>query len=183
MAASVQDKLAQAQACRAEGNALFSSGRQDEAMFKWHEVLMYVRGLDKSTASAFGVSQGGTRGASGLTAEHSTLAKELTVVAHVNLAAGLLRKEKYERAAEACSAALELEPDHQKALFRRAKALLALRNSDAAAADLDRVEALDSGNADARALRRDLACLRNEEKRSASAVYAKMFVNKAKIEG
>ena len=62
-----------------------------------------------------------------------------------------------------------------KALLRRGRARLQLRDSDGAFEDLSRVQALEPGNADAERELRAVAALRKREDAAAKAMCAKMF--------
>jgi len=68
-----------------------------------------------------------------------------------------LQREKWERCVEVCSTALEVEPGSVKALLRRAKAFLQLKDSAKAKADLDAIQASHPNEPDVPALRRELA--------------------------
>ena len=68
---------------------------------------------------------------------------QLKVVCNNNLAAVLLKKGgNPEKIVKYCSAAIEIEPDNSKALFRRGKAYLLLENLDKAHPDLKRAAEL-----------------------------------------
>ncbi len=94
----IDEKLDRAAEAREEGNALFKAGEHSQAMFKWHEVLNYVRGLDRSRSynSAVNGKAGGIsmEGKSSLTDEQNARMLDLLVAAHGNLAAGLLKARR-----------------------------------------------------------------------------------------
>jgi regulator of sirC expression with transglutaminase-like and TPR domain len=85
------------------------------------------------------------------------------------------QKEKWARCVEVCNTALSHEPGTCKALLRRAKAFLALREADAARRDLDAVQAQCPNDQDAGALRRDLARLDAELAVQEATLWRKAF--------
>ncbi|CAE7652676.1 FKBP62 [Symbiodinium sp. CCMP2456] len=89
-------------------------------------------------------------------------------------AACLLKLEKWREAEAVCNAILRASPDNEKALFRRAKALLASGDAARAEVDLRRVLEANSGNAEAKQL---LQKARQQGKGTEKErkVYAKML--------
>lgn len=86
-----------------------------------------------------------------------------------------VQKEKWARCVEVCNTALSQEPTSVKALLRRAKALLHLREADKARSDLDAVQAHSPGDADAAALRKQLAALEAQLAAQEAAVWRQAF--------
>ena len=85
------------------------------------------------------------------------------------------QKEKWARCVEVCNTALSHEPSNVKALLRRAKACLALREVDAARRDLDAVQAQNPTDQDAAAMRRDLARLDAELAAQEATLWKQAF--------
>ncbi|CAE7240872.1 FKBP70 [Symbiodinium pilosum] len=101
-------------------------------------------------------------------------AQEVRALSELNAAACLLKLEKWREAEAVCNAILRASPDNEKALFRRAKALLALGDAARAGVDLRRVLEVNSSNAEAKQL---LQKARQEGKgtEKEKKVYAKML--------
>jgi tetratricopeptide (TPR) repeat protein len=72
-----------------------------------------------------------------LTQEQSAALDALTVATHLNLSMAYLKLNNVQKAFEAASKALELEPRNAKAVFRRGQALLANGDADSALADFE----------------------------------------------
>lgn len=164
-------------------------------------MLNHLTGLDKQHVLSALALGGGGASSSSLTPQQTAKASELALAAHLNLALCLLKvrqdgcvvcpfgeglcppshaaptsqKGKPERCVENCDRALALDPNNPKALFRRAKARTLLRDADGAEADLAKLEQVEPGNGDARALRVEVKKLRDEEARKSAEVYSKMF--------
>lgn len=101
-------------------------------------------------------------------------AQDVRVLCELNAAACLLKLEKWREAEAVCNAILRASPDNEKALFRRAKALLASGDAARAEVDLRRVLEANSGNAEAKQL---LQKARQQGKGTEKErkVYAKML--------
>ncbi|CAE7652900.1 FKBP70, partial [Symbiodinium necroappetens] len=101
-------------------------------------------------------------------------AQDVRALCELNAAACLLKLEKWREAEAVCNAILRASPDNEKALFRRAKALLASGDAARAEVDLRRVLEANSGNAEAKQL---LQKARQQGKGTEKErkVYAKML--------
>jgi tetratricopeptide (TPR) repeat protein len=82
---------------------------------------------------------------------------------------------KWGRAVEHSTAALDLSPDHAKALFRRGQAQTQLKEFDRAVADLKRALALTNGDAGVQAALTDAESAIATQKASGTAAFSKMF--------
>ena len=85
------------------------------------------------------------------------------------------QKEKWARCVEVCSTVLSHEPGNVKALLRRGKAYLALREADASRRDLAAVQAQNPADQDAAAMRRDLARLDAELAAQEATLWKQAF--------
>ena len=128
---------AEAAAKKAEGNAAFGKGAHEEAESAYAAGLETLAGHDTSGAEP---SPGKVE------------ARDLIVSLHVNRAAALLRLERRADAEQACDAALVLQPENVKALYRRGVARA--ENPIKAIEDLKRALQLEPGNT---AAKRELA--------------------------
>mmetsp|Transcript_39571 Transcript_39571/g.88030 ORF Transcript_39571/g.88030 Transcript_39571/m.88030 type:complete len:249 (+) Transcript_39571:79-825(+) len=112
-------KLAKAEALKAEGNQLYGEGKYQEAADKYNEAIDTAPPEHKATAVYF-----------------------------ANLAACDLKLEGHAaQAVENCSCALELDPKYSKALMRRSVAYEQLDNLDNALADAKQLLELEPDNA------------------------------------
>jgi hypothetical protein len=126
-----------AAARKAEGNAAFGKGAHEEAESAYAAGLASLDGHDTS-----GVEPSPTE----------VEARDLVVSLHVNRAAALLRLERRADAEQACDAALSIQPENVKALYRRGVARA--ENPLKAIDDLKRALKLEPGNT---AAKRELA--------------------------
>ena len=126
-----------AAARKAEGNTAFGAGKHEEAESAYAAGLASLDGHDTSGAEP---------------SPTEVEARDLIVSLHVNRAAALLRLERREDAEQACDAALKLQPENVKALYRRGVARA--ENPIKAIEDLKRALQLEPGNT---AAKRELA--------------------------
>ena len=97
--AAVDAKLVRCAALKAEGNALFAEGKNGEAVFKWFELIALLTSLDRARAlAAVGNGAGGAMpdlmgggNSSGLSESQLAEVNALTLSAHLNMAAALLK--------------------------------------------------------------------------------------------
>lgn len=102
--------------------------------------------------------------------------RAVLVAVRANMAQALLKLGKHERALAECNAVLLVEPKHQKALYRRSQAHLALKNYDAAKRDLEQLQK-EYGDGDANVARslRVIAQWEKAQEEKEKRVYANMF--------
>jgi len=145
--------LQEVRAFKAAGNALFKEGRCALAKPKYEKALKYLkRGLHIETE------------------ELVLEAEELQLSCHLNVAACAHKLADYAEAVRQCDKALQIDPDHPKALFRRGQAYLMTSDFDLARRDMEALAGLDAGYAgDAAAtlerIRRAEAAAKKKEKR------------------
>ncbi|KXZ47482.1 hypothetical protein GPECTOR_35g920 [Gonium pectorale] len=107
----------------------------------------------------------------------AAVVQEAQVTLLLNTAAAYLAAGEPGAAVAACGRALELDPGNAAARVRRAKALMARREYQAAAADLDAAEQLWGGSRgeELRALRAQLRMLRQRDEAADRGLYSRMF--------
>ena len=140
--------IAEAERLKAEGSALLQAGDAAKAAGKYSRVLAYVKGL------------GGLSDAPA--AAQQSAIDALLFAGNSNLALCHLRLAQPERVLAFASAALQLQPQSVKCLFRRGAAFLSLGNVDAARADLEAASSLCPADA---AIRAELVRLRSKERK------------------
>lgn len=140
----VARRVAEAEACKAEGNAAFVRGDDAEALESYHEALrrLGVGAGSEPRATGGGDEAGAADGAADERAAAALVeavrrrAGGLLPALHSNCAAAHLRAGRHELARRAASAALTLAPKDVKARRRRAAAHGALGKHVAACDDL-----------------------------------------------
>lgn len=137
------------------GKALFGDGAKfvpaQEAVDAWGQGLLALhrlrnlsaRAVTQDDANAFVLLEG---------SQPAETVNALEVVLRLNLAQALIKLRQYENAVCQCQAALELDPENLKALWRKAKAVWALRCPGEAREALDEFLKVDPGNPAARAM-------------------------------
>lgn len=113
-------------------------------------------------------------GLSSFQPEDRAEAAELKRTATLNLAMCLLKLQLWSRVKELCDSVLQEHPDNPKALYRRAKARLQLKEYAEALVDLDRLLALEPRNSEGLQLLREAKRLRKENDQKESNTFAKM---------
>ena len=101
--------------------------------------------------------------------------EEIALSCHLNIASCCVKQSLWKIAVSNCTKALELKPDHPKALYRRGQAQAQLHEHDAAIADLEKALSLSNGDAAVQAeldaVRGKVAAAKAKEKK----VFGKMF--------
>ncbi|KAI9439958.1 TPR-like protein [Lactarius indigo] len=105
-----ENKLKFARDKKAIGDTAFKSGNLTDALRAYHEVLLYVEGLDRAGGVASVLMSGPSDGAEDR--KDRTEADEL-----------MEKRDNWKRAQETAEKALAKNPKNFKAMFRRAKAL------------------------------------------------------------
>jgi len=162
---SEEEKVAEAGAIKASGNAFFKAGGNERALRKYTRALGFV--------------------------EHEATFKDAAVVGEaramkksclLNKAAALLRLNRHSEVVATCGKILEMERFNVKALFRRAQAYCATEDFDDAIADLKRAAEVEPENREVAAqLKRARALLAQANKKQAK-LYGNMFERMAKME-
>mmetsp|Transcript_40967 Transcript_40967/g.49719 ORF Transcript_40967/g.49719 Transcript_40967/m.49719 type:complete len:195 (+) Transcript_40967:169-753(+) len=168
----IRKKLSIAAERKEAGNTAFKEGDYKTAMRCYHEIFLYISGLDKSKAGA--PTPEGTRL---LTDEEKTTIKALEMSHHLNLAAIYLKLEKFSKCEAACSSVLKLEGEASniKALFRRGKARSELGDLDGASEDLTKAGELDSADKNIQREQQILARRLKQHEAKEKKRYAGMF--------
>ncbi|KAK9805627.1 hypothetical protein WJX72_008874 [[Myrmecia] bisecta] len=142
-------KIALATKLKEQGNAVFKAGRHKYAKAKWAKALQL---LDRM----FDIE----------TDEQAEEVGKVKVACMVNLALCCQKDEEYGDALKWCSKALQEEPDHAKALYRRATVQALLGEYEAAEADLRQVIAVDASAAEE--AERELVRLKQRQRAAAT---------------
>ncbi|CAG8645104.1 6867_t:CDS:2 [Ambispora leptoticha] len=119
-----------------KGNEYFKAGNIVEALRHYHQALLNINGIQNNKSHAI------FRHEQNKEAEKDELQEEIIktqALIHSNLAACHIKGNKPSRAIECANKALKLDPDNEKARFRRAQAYISEGNIDAAAADLKKL--------------------------------------------
>lgn len=130
-----QERLEMAKAHKERGSALFKTGHVRSAAMCYSKSVQSLAPVDPDIPLEVEILE-----------EHEREILSLRTVCLMNLAACQLKLEQYSNVVRNCSRVLELEPGSTKSWYRRAKALLAMRDFEAARADLLKARELDPGN-------------------------------------
>jgi len=138
------------------GTTLFKSGRLAMALQRYKMVSEIFNHIDKWKD------------------ENKVKAKELKHVCELNKAACYLKMAQYVEAKKACDDALKEKPQNVKALYRRAQALLELKEFGECIRDCKTVVGIDPQNKDARALLKKAQLGQKEVDKQAKGLFANM---------
>ncbi|KAF4030927.1 Tetratricopeptide repeat [Phytophthora infestans] len=122
---SVADKVEQAELLKRQGNLHVKQGELKRALASYAKVFAYVNGLSVAGDSMSQYAQG----AAGMTAtqQQGSQIQAVKVAVWANMALCYLKLgTQPERALSCCDKVLELEPQHNKARFRKAQAMVQL---------------------------------------------------------
>lgn len=123
---TVEERIDAADRRRAEGNQLFKDDKIEEAIQQYEMALAYMN--DDFMFQLFG--------------KYKDLADAVKHPCHLNMAACMLRLNRYEEAIAQCSVVLQENGNNVKALFRRGKARAALTRTDEAREDFQKLQKL-----------------------------------------
>jgi len=101
-------------------------------------------------------------------------AAELRRAANLNRALCMLKLSKMETVKSLCTSVLAEDATNAKALFRRAKALVALKEFPEAIVDLERLQGVEPTNNEGRQLLREAKRLRTQSDARAANTFSKM---------
>lgn len=108
--------------------------------------------------------------------------KSLLLSSHLNMALCYLKLKEYNEAKSAATAAIALDPNNEKGLFRRGQALVYLGQPETAMNDFKKVLELEPNN---KAAQTQLACCQKtlkEHLQKEKKIYANMFDKFAKTD-
>jgi tetratricopeptide (TPR) repeat protein len=150
------ERLERAQHHKDKGTELFKQDRIEYAMKRYEKALECL---------------GGRGEARKLPGELPLQHKTLILQCHLNLAAGMLKKEDYEGVVKHCTEALDVSRDSVKGLFRRGQAYVKLQKMTEARKDFAAVVELEPNN---KAAKREIAVIDDKLKKE-KQMYQKMF--------
>ncbi|MCO5589482.1 hypothetical protein L7F22_043449 [Adiantum nelumboides] len=123
---TVEERIDAADRRRAEGNQLFRDDKIEAAIQQYEMALAYMN--DDFMFQLFG--------------KYKDLADAVKHPCHLNMAACMLRLNRYEEAIAQCSMVLQENENNVKALYRRGKARAALNRTDEAREDFKKLQKL-----------------------------------------
>lgn len=130
-----QERLEIAGRHKQRGSELFKSSHTCGASIRYSKALQYLSPIDPDIPLEVDVLE-----------EHECAILSLRSVCLLNLAACQLRFDQFDHVVRNCSKALEADPRSLKALYRRARALLAMKDFEGARADLVRAREMEPAN-------------------------------------
>jgi|APGre2960657444_1045066.scaffolds.fasta_scaffold95051_1 peptidyl-prolyl isomerase D len=143
-----------------EGTQLFKDGNLQPAVARW------LRALEHATKFV------------DLVPEDQPEVDALRLSLHLNICMAQLRlggEESLRRAVASATEALAIDAANAKGLFRRASALVALKDFAPARVDLDAALAAEPEDGAVQSLSRTVDAALQEQDKRAKAVYSKMF--------
>ncbi|XP_036374226.1 peptidyl-prolyl cis-trans isomerase FKBP4-like isoform X1 [Megalops cyprinoides] len=151
------EKLEQSALVKEKGTKYFKEGKYKQATVHYKRIVSWLEHE------------------SDLKDQDEQKARALRLAAHLNLAMCYLRMHEESQALEDCNKALELDSNNEKALFRRAEALFAMKEFEWARNDFQKVVELYPANKAAKA--QVAACLRQIklQRERDRLLYANMF--------
>ena len=162
---SNEEKIDAALAKKEAGNAYFKAGKNARAMKRYEQGVKYVE-YDGQFPD-----------------DLKDQIKAIKLAVFSNSAAACLKLKRFKDAVTNANKALEIDPVHQKALFRRAQAYSGLDDHEEAELDLKKLIEMDSGNRDARAELKRLRAKQAMQMKKDSAIFGNMFDRMRKAGG
>ncbi|CEG36879.1 FKBP-type peptidyl-prolyl cis-trans isomerase [Plasmopara halstedii] len=128
---SVAEKVEQANLLKRQGNLYVKKGEPKRALASYAKVFAYVNGLSVAGDAMSQYAQGAV-GVTATKAEGDQI-QDIKIAVWANMALCHLKLgEQPERALSCCDKVLELEPQHSKARFRKAQAMIQLTHYEIA---------------------------------------------------
>jgi tetratricopeptide (TPR) repeat protein len=158
------EKIAEANAAKARGAALFAQGRLEQAKKKFKRAV----GLVEQQRNAAGGDDGDDDAA-------VRQASEIALSCHLNVAACQLKLKEFTAVLESTNHALKIDEQNVKALFRRAQALIQLHRWDEADELLAAAIRIEPSNAAVRDEIKAMKVRRQEHAAKERKVFANMF--------
>jgi tetratricopeptide (TPR) repeat protein len=128
---SVDEKVEQAELLKRQGNLLVKQGELKRALAAYAKVFAYVNGLSVAgdAMSQYAQSSAGMSA----TPEQGSQIQAVKVAVWANMALCHIKLGQHpERALSSCDKVLELDPQHSKARFRKAQAMVQLSHYERA---------------------------------------------------
>ena len=130
-----QERLEIAKKHKLQGSELFRAGRLRGASIRYSKAVQYLAAVDPDTPLEVEKLE-----------EHEQEILSVRTASLLNLAACQLKFSQFNYVVQNCSRVLEVEPTSLKGRYRRAKALLAMRDFESSRADLLKAKEVEPGN-------------------------------------
>jgi len=159
------EKIEQAKLFKEKGTSYFKAGKLNLAVKMYKKVLTFLE------------NDAGSEGD-----EHVEERKNLKLTANLNLSLCYLKLNEYFEARSTATAALEIDPNNEKAFFRRGQALLAIGEPEQARKNFAEVLRLEPNNQAAKT--QQAICLKTlkDQLQKEKNIYANMFDKFAKTD-
>uniref|UniRef100_A0A8C2PZ38 peptidylprolyl isomerase n=1 Tax=Cyprinus carpio TaxID=7962 RepID=A0A8C2PZ38_CYPCA len=153
----LKEKLERADLVKQKGTQYFKAGRYSYAVIQYQQIVNWLE-MECGTGK-----------------EQLQAIQALLLVAHLNLALCFLRLREYSQTVENCNKVIDLDPENEKALYRRGEARLLRNEFSMALVDFKQVLQVNSFN---HAARSQIAVCRRkirEHNERDKKIYANMF--------
>ena len=130
-----QERLDVAKKHKEEGSKLFKQNHVHQAAIRYSKAIQYLAAVDPDIPLEVEDLE-----------DYEKEIVSLRTVSLLNLAACQLKLQQYDHVVRNCSRVLEVEPGNVKSLYRRARALLAMKDYESARNDAEKAKGLDPGN-------------------------------------
>lgn len=130
-----QERLEIAKQHKEQGSGLFKSGHFHGAALRYSKAIQYLAAVDPDTPLEVDCLE-----------DYEQEIISLRTLSLLNLAACQLKFNQFDHVVRNCSRVLEVDPKNLKGWYRRAKALLAMKDFEAARADLLKGREVDPAN-------------------------------------
>lgn len=127
-----QDRLEIAQNHKDKGSAFFKINNYRGASIRYSKAVRYLSAVDPDTPYEVETLE-----------EHEREIPKVKILSLLNLAACQLQLGQHDHVVKNCSKVLEMDPMSVKGLYRRAKALVAMKDFEAAREDLLKAKGVD----------------------------------------
>ncbi|XP_026468354.1 peptidyl-prolyl cis-trans isomerase FKBP4 isoform X2 [Ctenocephalides felis] len=151
------EKIEQAKMCKDKGTEYFKNNKLDLAIKKYKKAVDYIKDISDTEG------------------EVEENRKTLLLSSHLNAALCYNKLEDYFSAREQCDSALKIEPNNEKALFRRGQARLSIGEPEKALEDFNAVLKVQPDNKAASNQIVQCQKMMKEQLAKEKKIYANMF--------
>ncbi|CAH3140589.1 unnamed protein product [Pocillopora meandrina] len=167
---STKEKIERGVTLKVEGNEYFKKKDYRDAMKSYHKALLHVKGLI-DRPFVFGLDSAGRD----ISEEDKEQIYQVQFSCYNNLAACLLKDNRWDRTIYYCNEALKIQPSNAKALFRRGQAYFHLNDLEKAERDLKAAEELEPEDSSIKKMLASLDVELKKMKEREKKIYAGMF--------
>jgi tetratricopeptide (TPR) repeat protein len=125
MPQTLEEKIEISNELKKQGNEFLKLGEYKKACHTYKKVFLYINGINSSIGDIFSGNQNGPKSTKEKSANEIEI-ETIRLSINLNLSLCYIKMKNYQRAMEHVQAALKIEPENMKGVFRRGQCYLNL---------------------------------------------------------